>query len=84
MSDAYERAKAIRRGELDDEMPQYEELTGWIQRVPITWLPWILRQVVTCCVVRCVFQSGGLLRFVTSVSEQAVDVSEASLRDDIE
>lgn len=81
MSDPFERAKAIRRGELDDEMPDYDELTGWVQRVPMTWLPGILAQVVTCCAVRKVFTSGGLSRFVERAERDAVDISKASLRD---
>lgn len=81
MSDPFERAKAIRRGELDDEMPDYEELTGWMQRVPMTWLPGILAQVVTCCVAHRVFKDGGLMRFVDKARVVAADINAASLRD---
>lgn len=81
MSDHVEKAKAIRRGEIDDELPDYEVITGWIQRVSITWLPGILAQVVTCCAVRKVFTSGGLSRFVERAERDAVDISKASLRD---
>lgn len=81
MSDPFKRAKAIRRGELDDEMPDYEELTGWMQRVPITWLPGILAQVVTSCVANGVFKEGGLMRFVDKTRILAADINAASLRE---
>lgn len=84
MSDPFERAKAIRRGELDDEMPDYDELTGWVQRVPMTWLPGILAQVVTCSVVHGVFNDGGLARFVEKAMISAADINAASLRGDAE
>lgn len=44
--DPFEKAKAIRRGELDHEMPMHDELTGWISRMPRTWLGSVLRAVV--------------------------------------
>ena len=56
MSDPFERAAKIRKGELDDEMPDYNELTGWMQRVPITWMPGLLIRVVELCVIRAVFR----------------------------
>ena len=58
--DAYERAAKIRRGEIDDEMPDYEELTGWIQRLPETMIPGMLTRVVHAAVVGNVFADGGL------------------------
>lgn len=61
--DPFELAKAIRRGEKDDELPDYEVLTGWLQRVPVTWLPALLAYVVTQCVVRNVFQTGKMLPY---------------------
>lgn len=61
--DPFELAKAIRRGEKDDELPDYEVLTGWLQRVPVTWLPAVLGYVVTQCVVRNVFLPGKLLAY---------------------
>jgi hypothetical protein len=62
-ADPFELAKAIRRGEKDGELPEYEVLTGWLQRVPITWLPALLGHVVAQCVVRNVFQSGKMLAY---------------------
>ena len=61
--DPFELAKAIRRGERDDALPDYEVLTGWLQRVPLTWLPALLGYVVTQCVVRNVFQPGKILPY---------------------
>lgn len=58
MSDPFEKAKVIRSGEMDNEMPSYDELTGWIQRVPITWLPGLLRQCVSTCHNKEVFRTG--------------------------
>jgi hypothetical protein len=60
----FQREKDIRAGKLDKELPGYEEITGWIQRVPMTWLPGILIRVVKQCVVRTVFKDkAALLRF---------------------
>lgn len=39
MIDPFEKGKQIRRGELDDEIPNYDELTGWQQRYPkVHWI----------------------------------------------
>jgi hypothetical protein len=69
--DPFERAKQIRAGELDDAMPAYEELTGWLQRVPATWLPGLLIDTVKQCVARKVFKDGGLERIVDASIKSA-------------
>lgn len=61
--DPFALAKAIRKGEADDQLPDYEVLTGWLQRVPVTWLPALLGYVVTHCVVRNVFQPGKMVPY---------------------
>ena len=73
MSDPFERAKQIRRGELDDEMPDYSELTGWLQRVPVTWLPGLLADAVQLCAIRKVFQDGKLIPFCERAETKAGD-----------
>lgn len=77
MSDPFEKAKAIRAG--TEPLPHYEELTGWIQRAPATWLPGLLAQVVKCCVVEKVFQDGKLAPFAAKAEEHAK--AEAALRE---
>jgi hypothetical protein len=81
-ADPYARAKAIRRGEIDDEMPAYEELTGWLQRVPVTWLPALLTRVVALCVIRQVFREGGLQVYVDRGVEIGTDPNLSALRDE--
>ena len=71
MSDPIERARQIRAGEIDAELPDYEELSGWLQRVPMTWLPGLLIDTVKQCVVRSVFKDGGLERIVAAAIKQA-------------
>ena len=62
MTDQFERVSKIRKGELDSERPTYEELTGWIHRVPVTQLPGLLLHVVACCLSSPVFASDDKLR----------------------
>lgn len=73
MSNPFERARKIRKGELDNEMPPYEELTGWIQRVSVTQLPGLLSACVHACVVQDVFQEGRLLEWVKAAEVNAKD-----------
>jgi hypothetical protein len=81
MSD-FQRAFAIRNGELDDEMPTYEELTGWLQRVPDTWLHGLVFRVVSLSVVKNVFnQDGGLERTVERAKQAGKDHPQTVLRD---
>lgn len=81
-SDPFEREKAIRRGDLDDEMPGFSELTGWLQRVPITWLPGLLVRTVAMCVIRGVFKDGGMERAVQRGIAIGTDPNLSALRDD--
>ncbi len=53
MSDPFQRAKEIRAGE--HELPMFDELTGWLERAPKTWLPALLVRVVALCFIRKVF-----------------------------
>ena len=80
VSDPFEESKAIRRGK--GEVPPYEVLTGWIQRAPVTWLPALLTQVVTCCVVRSVFQDDHLLAYVERAEKLAGDPTSVLRRED--
>lgn len=75
MSDPFERARLIRKGELDNEMPDFEELTGWLQRVPQTWLPALLAACVQQCVIQNVFQEGGMNQLVSVTATAAKDPS---------
>ena len=56
----YQRACDIAAGLLDDEMPDYTEITAWLSRVPVTWIPGLLRRLVVIAVMRGVFSDGGL------------------------
>ena len=81
MSD-YQKASAIRKGDLDHEMPSYEELTGWLHRVPDTWLPGLVFRAVSMSVVKNVFNSdGGLERTVERAKESAKNFPQSVLRD---
>ncbi len=72
--DDFDKALSIRKGECDDELPGYEILTGWIQRVPLTWLPALLRAVVDACARRNAFKSDAdLLKFAEYTAERAHD-----------
>ncbi len=72
-ADPFERAKLIRAGKLDNAMPDFEELTGWLQRVPMTWLPALLAASVHQCVIQDVFQPGRLLELVKNAEARASD-----------
>jgi len=54
--DPFEREKLIRSGRLDDHMPSYEELTGWLQRVSITYLPALMARTIEAAAIRKVFK----------------------------
>lgn len=71
MSDPFDKANQIRSGELDDQLPDYEEMTGWFQRAPMTWLPGLLIAVVQQCILRNVFKEGGLERIVAASIKSA-------------
>lgn len=77
----FERGAKIRRGELDDELPDYDELTGWLQRVPVTWLRGILARATELCVIREVFQPGKLITFVQRAEQRAAEHPAGVLRD---
>lgn len=72
-ADPFERAKDIRKGKLDAEMPSYEDLTGWLGRVPMTWLPGLLIRTVEMCVIRRVFKDGAILPVVERAIEKTGD-----------
>lgn len=38
----------------DSNPPDYGTITDWLDKVPDTWLPGLLRRIVTLCVKRCV------------------------------
>lgn len=66
-TDPFQKEKDIRAGKLDADRPSFEELTGWLSRVPSTWLPALLIRVVQLCEHEKVFQDGGLERTVAKV-----------------
>lgn len=72
----FEKEKMIRDGKLDSEMPGYEELTGWFQRVPATWLPGLLSSCVRQCVKRSIFKPGGIQRIVNGAIATTADGDE--------
>jgi hypothetical protein len=55
MTDPYEKPAKIARGEIDDEMPAYDELTQWMRLAPKKWLPGLLSRAVYSCVQAKVF-----------------------------
>lgn len=72
MSDPFQRARDIRAGKLDNEMPDYEELTGWMQRCPKTWIGGLLAHVVHRAAIEPFFRDDtALLLFVTKVMKDA-------------
>lgn len=73
-------AAAIRRGERDDDLPDYDALTGWLQRVPLTWLPDLFFRVCLFCIVRGVFQEGGMDRMIERAKQTAADPNGSVLR----
>lgn len=78
--DPYAKSKAIRKGELDNELPSYEEISGWFQRVPITWLPALLSACVHQCAVKGVFQDGQLIEFAKAIEAKAKGPAAGILR----
>lgn len=78
MDDAFSKAKSIRSGE--GELPAFEELTGWIQRVPDTWLPSLLLRVATLCFARGVFAGDGINAYIEVARQNGTNASESSLR----
>lgn len=53
----YQRSRDIRSGKVDGGMPSYEELTGWLQRIPETWLPSLLMRISMHCSIAKTFTS---------------------------
>lgn len=83
MSDPFEKARKIRKGELDDHIPDFEEITGWIQRVPMSWLPEILRRVVVASIDKKVFvEPNGLRDFVEIAKRKHNSPGHGILRSD--
>lgn len=77
----FERARQIRRGDLDDEMPMFEELTGWVQRMPMSMLPAMLTQVIASCLHKGVFKEGKLVSFVCRMVDQWDEPGHGVLRE---
>lgn len=73
LRDPFKLKKEIRKGIHDKEIPDYEIITGWIQRCPMTWVPGLLIDVVYRATVSGVFNKGGLLK----VAEQTIDKIES-------
>lgn len=64
------RVETIRQGLDDAQLPAYEEVTAWLERVPVTWLPALLSHVVKQCVRQDVFQAGKLVETVKRVVDR--------------
>ena len=77
--DGFKLAGEIKRGE--HELPDFDVLKAWIQRAPMTWLPALLAQTVTCCVVKGVFQEGGMCSFVERAAAMAADPTSVLRRE---
>lgn len=77
---AYAEAAAIRRGDRDNQLPDYDVLTGWLQRVPLTWLPDLFFRICLACIMRGVFQEGGMERMILRAKQQATDPDGSVLR----
>jgi len=71
--DKFAKAKAVRRGDLDDHLPTLEEMSGWFQRVPKTVLASVLRKLLAVCVRRKVFDANELLDFVKHIEAKYSD-----------
>lgn len=76
----FAEAAAIRRGENDGDLPDYDVLTGWLQRVPITWLPDLFFRICLFCIARGVFQDGGMDRMIDRAKHEAEDPNGSALR----
>lgn len=74
-------AAAIRRGDRDDELPDYDVLTGWLQRVPSTWLPDLFYRICLFCILRGVFSPNGMESVIDRAKKAAEDPAMAALRD---
>ncbi len=59
--DGFERAAKIRRGEHDDELPDYDVIVSWLHRCPMTWIGGLLATVVARAVAAPVFASDDAL-----------------------
>ncbi len=79
---SYDKASAIRRGELDDALPDFEEMTGWLQRVPITWLPGLFHAIAYQCFFKKVFAPGGAQSRLAYVEKIVGEGQDAVLRDE--
>ena len=53
----------------DSNLPDYGTILDCLDKAPDTWLPGLLRRIVTLCVKRCVFSTGGLERHVLSAKQ---------------
>lgn len=72
--DAYKKSAEIRRGECDDELPDFEVINSWIQRCAVTWLGGLLTQVVHRCVTEPFFANDEALRkYINRVIDLAND-----------
>ena len=81
MTNQFEKAVAIRRGERDDEMPSYEELKQWIGRVPDTWLPGLLLHTTCVATSASVFADGELVKAVERREQWVKEGNRSILRD---
>ncbi len=81
MAEQNDKAKQIRRGELDDDLPDCEVITGWIQRVPMTWLPGLFHAIAMQCGIRNVFRPGGMQSRLTYVEKIVAEGPNAVLRE---
>lgn len=70
VSDPFAEAREIRRGR--GELPDYEVIAGWLQRVPQTWLPALVGHIVELAVIQSVFRdTEALSAFVAGAARRA-------------
>lgn len=81
MTDPFERAARIARGELDDDMPTCDELNQWMRRVPVTWRPSLLRQAVSIN-VKTFKSKNDFMMYVERLFDVASDPYSMLRRDD--
>lgn len=81
-TDPFAKARDIRVMALDSELPSFDELKGYLQKCPQTWLPSLLRQIVVSCLAESVFQEGQLAIYVDRLVEQWNEPGRGFLRGD--
>lgn len=53
----------------DDKFENYEDLRGFLERLPMTWYPDLIRTMVTTAYKKNVFKPGGASYFVANLEK---------------